>query len=313
MNSKIVLASTFIAVLLECAALDFKGLFPENVKCVHIVAPSSHAGNAVVTTATNELVKAGYKVKVAPSVWTYSADPAVRARDIMAAWKDPETDVIICSRGGRGAWDTVQKLDFDVLKARDVPFIGFSNISVVMNAFIAKGVKRPISGPMCTSLVNYPSSRDSITRLGATVAGAELEPTRLDVRRAPAKTVAGRPAGGHWPSISGMDASWLPDTKDRIIFLEVNRTYTYDGAVAAFEKLKEKGYFKAPVALVLCDMGINGTKAQKEALRKYITDAVSCPVFSGYPYGHVKKLHAIDYSRRLDITPEGLLTWSTVW
>lgn len=294
------------------AELDFTGLFPKSVKCVHIVAPSSHAGNAVVAKVTNELAKAGFKVKVAPSVWTYSDDPAVRARDIMAAWKDPETDAILCSRGGRGAWDTVQKLDFDVLKARDIPFIGFSNISVLMNAFIAKGVKRPITGPMCTSLVSYPSTPDSVARLGATVAGAALEPTQLEVRRAPAKAVTGKPAGGHWPSISGMDAAWLPDTTGRIIFLEVNKTYTYDRAVAAFETLKGKGYFKAPAALVLCDIGINGKKAEKEALRKYITDSVSCPVFSGYPYGHVKKLYAIDYGRGLSITPRGLLSWSAV-
>lgn len=292
--------------------LDFRGLFPANVKCIHIVAPSSHAGKTVVEKATNELTRAGYKVKVAPSVWTYSDDPAVRARDIMTAWQDTETDAILCARGGRGAWDTVQKLDFEVLRARDIPFVGFSNISVLMNAFVAKGVKRPITGPMCTSLVNYPSTADSIARLGATVAGAALEPTRLEVRRAPTRTVVGKPVGGHWPSISRMDASWLPDTKDRVVFLEVNKTYDYAKAVEAFDLLKGKGYFKSPAAVVLCDMGIKGKKSEKEALRKYITEAVACPVFSGYPYGHVKKLYAIDFGRELSITPDGLLTWSAV-
>ena len=292
------------------SALDFTGIFPESVRCVSIVAPSSHADNTTVATATNELVKAGYKVKVADSVWTYSSDPKVRARAIEAAWQDPETDLILCARGGSGGWDTVQELDFDILKARDIPFVGFSNISVLNNAFIAKGVKRPVTGPMCTTLVNYPNTADSIARLGATLASAPLAPTQLDVRRAPSAAVTGKPVGGHWPSISKMDAVWLPDTSGRVVFLEVNSSYTLDQAKDAFDLLKSKGYFTAPSAIVLCDMGINGTTTEKEELRAYITDAVTSPVFSGYPYGHVSKLYAIDFDRELTIAADGLLTWS---
>ena len=218
-------------------ALDFTGIFPENVKCVSIVAPSSHADNAVVATATNELAKAGFRVKVLPSVWTYSSDAAVRARDIEAAWQDPETDLILCARGGSGGWETVQELNFDILRSRDIPFVGFSNISVLNNAFIAKGVKRPVTGPMCTTLVNYPNTADSIARLGATLASAPLAATQLTVRRAPAAAVSGKPVGGHWPSISKMDAAWLPDTSGRVVFLEVNSSYTLAQAKDAFDLL----------------------------------------------------------------------------
>ncbi len=299
------------SVALSCAAtdLDFTGIFPASVKCVSIVAPSSHADNTVVETATNELVKVGYKVKVMDSVWTYSSDPAVRARDIERAWQDLETDLILCSRGGSGGWDTVTNLNFEILKSRDVPFIGFSNISTLMNAFLAKGVKRPITGPMCTSLVNYPTSADSIARLAATVARADLDDTQLTVRRAPTAAVSGKPVGGHWPSINTMSADWLPDTTGRIAFLEISSGYTVDTAKTQFDSLKNKGYFASVAAIVLCDIGITGTTEEKEEVRQHIIDAVTCPVFSGYPYGHVKKLYAIDYDRTLTISTDGLLSW----
>lgn len=297
------------AALAGAAELDFKGIFPDNVKCVHIVAPSSQAGRKVVEQATNELAKAGYKVKVAPSVWSYSSDPKVRARDIEAAWRDPETDLVLCARGGNGAWDTVRQLDLDLLRSREIPFVGFSNISVLNNAFVAKGVKRPVTGPMCTSLVNYPTTADSIARLRATLARGPLEPTQLKVLRAPAAAVSGKPIGGHWPSISRMEGDWLPDTAGRVVFLEINKTYDLGRAKRTFDLLKGKGYFKAPAAIVLCDLGITGTKQEKAELRDYIVNAVSCPVFSGYPYGHVKKLYAIDYDRELAITRAGLLAW----
>lgn len=294
-----------------CAAatLDFSGIFPPGVKCVYVVAPSSHANNKVVIAATNEFVRCGYKVKVADSVWKYSADAAVRARDLEKAWQDPETDAILCSRGGKGGFDTVTNLNFEILRSRDLPFIGFSNISTLMNAFIAKGVKRPITGPMCTSLVSYPSTRDSITRLSSTVAGAPLEPVQLKVLRAPAKTVKGKSAGGHWPSISRMTKEWLPSTDGRIIFLEINASYTLDKAKDAFGVLKEKGFFAHAAAVVICSLNIKGTKAERQQLTQFIVDSVTCPVFGGYPYGHVKKLYAIDYNREATISEQGLLTW----
>ena len=163
---------------------------------------------------------------------------------------------------------------------------------------------------MCTSLVNYPTSADSIARLRATLAREPLPPTQLQVLRAPTNAVSGRPIGGHWPSISRMEGDWLPDTTGRIVFLEINKTYDLDRAKSTFDLLKGKNFFKAPAAVVLCDLGITGTQAEKEALRDYIVGAVSCPVFSGYPYGHVKKLYAIDYDRELTISSAGLLSWN---
>ena len=291
------------------SALDFSGIFPPDVKCVYIVAPSSHAKKEVVEQATNALIQVGYKVKVSEGVWHYTADAAQRARYLEAAWQDPETDLILCSRGGKGGFATVTNLNFEIIKSREVPFVGFSNISCLMNAFVARGVKRPITGPMCTSLVSYPTTRDSIRRLGATVARKPLEPTQLDVLRAPAQAVHGKPLGGHWPSISQMTKEWLPSTDGRVVFLEINKTYTLETAMSSFQTLKGKGYFANPAALVLCEMGITGTKEEKQKLVSFIVESVSCPVFKGYPYGHVRKLYAIDYDRDLSITPAGKLSW----
>ena len=296
----------------ECssgAEIDLADTFPPDVRCVHLVAPSSLPPKEAVVEATNALARAGYRVKVSPGVWTYAKDGAQRARYLEAAWKDPETDLILCARGGRGGYDTVTNLDFSVLRSRDVPFVGFSNISCLMNAFVAKGVGRPISGPMCTSIVRYPTTRDSIERLSATVAGGPLAPTKLKVLRAGGKSVTGRPIGGHWPSISRMDREWLPSTDGRIVFLEVNRTYSIEKAKASFLTLKGKGYFENPAAVVLCDLGISGTKEDRDRLVKFLIAELRCPVFQGYPYGHVSRCYAIDYARTAEISPDGVLTW----
>jgi len=67
--------------------------------------------------------------------------------------------------------------------------------------------------------------------------------------------------------------------------------------LSSVDALKDKEYFDKPAAVVLCTLGIAGTSEEKRELGKYILDSVTCPVYSGYPYGHVKKLCAIDYGR----------------
>ena len=310
MRALIVLCLTVVCGLQTVLAdIDLTGVFPPEVKCVHLVAPSSLPPKETVIRVTNALTRAGYRVKVSPGVWSYAKDGAQRARYLESAWGDPETDLILCARGGRGGYDTVTNLDFSILKSRDVPFVGFSNVSCLMNAFVAKGVGRPISGPMCTSMVSYPTSRDSLERLSATVSGGGIEATRLKVLRPALQTVVGKPIGGHWPSLSRMDATWLPSTSGRIVFLEINKTYSLEKAKEGFRALKRKGFFENPAAVILCDLGISGTKEEKMELIRFAVDELTCPVFQGYPYGHVRKSYAIDYGRTAEISVEGVLSW----
>ena len=37
---------------------------------------------------------------------------------------------------------------------------------------------------------------------------------------------------------------------------------------------------------------------------------VPCPVFKGFPYGHISQTSLIDFRRELTISPDGLLEWS---
>ena len=289
--------------------VDLSALLPEEVKCVAIVAPSTQPASNDVVECVRSLEKAGKTVKVYPSAWN-EVDAAAKARDIEAAWQDPETDLILCARGGSGSFNTLTNLDFSVLKARDVPFMGFSNISTLLNGFVKMGVKRPIAGPLATTLVTYPHTDASISRAHDVLAGAELPSTQLSVRRAPSAAVTGKPLGGHVPSIASMTAGWIPDTTGRIVFLEYNSSYDYTSATNMFRIVNSRGWFDNAAAVVLCDMGITGTASAKENLRAHITDSVTCPVFSGYDFGHIEGLLALDFGRSLTITPDGLLTWA---
>ena len=44
----------------------------------------------------------------------------------------------------------------------------------------------------------------------------------------------------------------------------------------------------------------------------FLVGEFSCPVFQGYPYGHVSRCYAIDYRRTAEISSDGVLSWKEV-
>jgi hypothetical protein len=37
---------------------------------------------------------------------------------------------------------------------------------------------------------------------------------------------------------------------------------------------------------------------------------IPCPVFAGFPYGHIPDTSLIDFRRKLTIYPDGMLSWA---
>jgi muramoyltetrapeptide carboxypeptidase len=77
----------------------------------------------------------GYRVKLGTGIYErddyVAGDPAVRARDIEAAFADPEVDAVQVFGGGYGASEVVPLLDFDVIAENPKPFVGYSDITAL--------------------------------------------------------------------------------------------------------------------------------------------------------------------------------------
>lgn len=83
------------------------------------------------------LEKYGFKVKLGK---TYSLKDGYlagtdeeRAQDVMDMFLDPEVKGIICMRGGYGASRMVDLLDYEAIKKNPKFFVGFSDITVLIN------------------------------------------------------------------------------------------------------------------------------------------------------------------------------------
>jgi muramoyltetrapeptide carboxypeptidase len=78
---------------------------------------------------------------------------ADRAADLQNAWCDPSVDAVLCARGGYGAQRMADLLDWDAMRAAGPKvFVGFSDITVLHEAFAARLGLATLHGPMAAGI-----------------------------------------------------------------------------------------------------------------------------------------------------------------
>ena len=294
------------AVAADGAGEGFRGLFPPDVKTVGIVSVSHLISEKSFVRGTNLLAKAGYRVKAMPNVLKM-VPPEIRARLFEQAWLDPEVDFLLFSRGGQGASDVISRIDWDRLKSRNMRVMGFSDVTMVLGAMLAKGVGTPISGPMLSTLATYctAESRERLRQM--------LDGTPPPLQLAPVKPCESQVSGKSFVGLvsrfsSLLDMGCLPSFDGRVVFIESTPRYA-DDSEAMLDDLVAKGRFEKAAAVVFCDFNRKWEKARVDALFARFAAKVRCPVFSGYPYGHVPRSFAVDFTRPLCISKDGVLSW----
>jgi len=123
---------------------------------VGIVAPASPPRDPKgINLALAVVEKLGFKVKLAPNArkrWGFLAgSDRDRAADLMKMFIDPKVRAILCLRGGYGAARLLPLLDYRSIKAHPKIFIGYSDITALHCALLARSNLISFHGPMLTS------------------------------------------------------------------------------------------------------------------------------------------------------------------
>jgi len=284
-------------------------LFPEDVKTVTIASASSIIPKAKFQAGTNMLAVSGYKVKIMPNVCgPEPASPEVRARLFEQAWMDPETDLILMSRGGVGAEDVIGLLDWEKLRSRDMRVVGYSDVSIIVNAMLAKGVGHPYSGKMLSGVTSMtPQSRDWYC---AMTAGKPVPPVKVKVLKA--GEASGLPMGGHVMRMGTLSKTpFMPSAKGRVVFFECTAgKYSAEMVVEVLKGLRDGGFLKEAAAVVFSDFRHTGAERKKiTAFLPEFAKTLDCPVFAGFPYGHCADSRLLDFRRKVSISADGVVTW----
>lgn len=300
---------------------DFKGCLSKTVKTVGIVMPASIPSRRDYLRCKAWLAYAGYRMKEAPRLNFKTVAPAAdRVADFEQMWLDPEVDLVLCVRGGKGCEDLVDKIDWAKLRSRnDQRVMGFSNVTWLLNAMVRERTGHPVSGPTLTQFRYL--TKSSLAWLASALGDGDLKPQKLRPLRAGA--ASGLPCGGHIAILHGMlSRKCLPETKGRMVFLECSAREP--GLVRGnLDALLASGWFEGCSGVVFGDITAGDAKhrplkgaakkagdAEIDRITRDFAAKVAVPVFGGCRYGHVPQNFAIDFQRTAGVTAEGVLTFS---
>lgn len=150
---------------------------------LRLIRPSSREQNDLLSPRLAELKAAGFEVAYddlpADPAWAYSSStPTVRAKALESALLEDSSDVVMAARGGYGASDLLDLLDWQKLKrAKPKLIVGFSDISALHSALYAQLGWPGLHAPMpATTLWRQNGSQDVdalLKNLGKFLEGGE--------------------------------------------------------------------------------------------------------------------------------------------
>lgn len=122
---------------------------------IGIVAPASPEENEFINTKIEEFTSLGFKIKKGNFIYekfNYLAGlDNQRAEDINNMFNDNTVDAIVCLRGGYGSIRMISQLNIKSIKKNPKPFIGYSDITLLLNYISSKCNFPTFHGPMITS------------------------------------------------------------------------------------------------------------------------------------------------------------------
>jgi muramoyltetrapeptide carboxypeptidase len=119
---------------------------PEALKkgdTIAIVAPASPGPKAKLDLGVKRLEQAGFKVYVHPQCYKkrgyLAGDDRARARALMQVFTNGRYKAVVCARGGMGCYRLLKHLDLKIIRKHPKIFVGFSDITILHNAFQKDG------------------------------------------------------------------------------------------------------------------------------------------------------------------------------
>ncbi len=276
---------------------------------VGIVAPASAPSNPRnIDLALAALEQMGFKPKPAANLrkrWGFLAGTdRERAADIMQMFGDRRVSGIICLRGGYGAARLLPLLDYDLIRTHPKIFIGYSDITALHCAFLAKANLVSFHGPMLNSdflKENVPDfTRQSFLRtlMQPTAPGSLCRGYRNKTVRVLSPGLASGPLVGGNLSIlcASLATPYQPSVKGAILFFEDldEEPYRFDRMLT---QLLNAGLLQQVAGIAV---GINkdckDPKAgrcteYRQTLEDVLTERLlplKIPVVAGLPFGHVR-------------------------
>lgn len=261
---------------------------------IRIVSPSGCIQPGFIDSATKLLSSWGLKVTEGKYARTeygrFAGTKDERAADLQQALDDPNIKAILCSRGGYGLAQIIDKIDFTSFAKSPKWLIGFSDITILHNAITQLGIAS-MHGIMTKYLTELPEESDQIMSfknlLFGTPSNFRIKP---EAENRPGHAI-GKLIGGNLSVMMGMRSTPFDlDFNNNILFIEDvgEKPYQIDRMM---QSLRLSGVLKQISGLVVGQFSdYDEDPLMMQSVAEIILAAVSeydYPVCFNFPAGHV--------------------------
>ena len=282
----------------------------KNGSKLQIVSPAGKAKEKLVISAVEWLEKQGYKVELGKHVFTkyfqFAGTDAQRLEDLQTAFDDPETDVIICSRGGYGTVRIIDQLDFTEFKNHPKWLVGFSDITILHSILNNFGIAT-IHGAMPPFFFDENGEpNESLVSLMDLLTGKNLSYQIIKNKKNKNGKVTAELVGGNLSIITSLlGTKYELKTEGKILFLEEIDEYLYH-IDRMMQQLKMAGKLDKLAGLVIGDFTDikDNDSPFGQTIEEIILEAVkeyNFPVCFGFPAGHDKINMALAFGEKWEL------------
>lgn len=283
--------------------------------CIGLFSPSGPIRDVdKVKAGIQVLHKMGFRTKKiksgGPKHDYLAADDQTRLDEFHALWADREVKALMAIRGGYGCMRIVDKVNFDMIHMNPKHLIGFSDITVLLNAINSQSGLITIHGPVVSSLAE--SEQESIATLQSMLTGNPPSTFTADtitiLRSGCARGVL---RGGNLATLVHMVGTpWEVPMENTLLLLEDTGEPMYR-VDRMLTQLHQSGMFRDISGVLLGTFDLGEETGKEETLRNEtwnrvleLTHDIACPVWGNFPSGHQVSNHPVPFGGEAIIDSE---------
>lgn len=194
---------------------------------IGVISPASPEYPDKIKLKIDGLKKLGFNVKEGSHLYDMDGHLAGsdkdRAFDLMDMFLDPTVDIIMCFRGGYGSMRLLPLIDFKRLHSINKIFLGYSDITTLLNTFYFKNNLITFHGPMVNSDLDNIATLNSFTQtlMQGTSPYSIYNPSSIEIDSHGASSTSGILVGGNLSMIcSTIGTPYEIDFNNKILFIE---------------------------------------------------------------------------------------------
>jgi muramoyltetrapeptide carboxypeptidase len=277
-------------------------IYPPPIKkgeTIGLVSPASPLINKDnFSSGIQILEKKGFEVKfnrkLLNSKGYLAGSDQERADEFNKLWADPEVKALIAARGGYGCLRMIDLIDMKQIRKNPKILIGFSDLTVLLNAIHKKTSLVTFHGPVVTTLADI-DKQSQISFFNVLTGKTQnlIKPSKVKIlKKGKAKGIL---LGGNLTTLVHMigtpyEIPW----NNTILFIEDTgeSPYRLDRLLTHLSKAKSLQKLKGLILGTFTDEERKENGAMQKAVRKRIVElfeGLDIPVWENFPVGHSRR------------------------